>query len=262
MRFIKKICFPALIMAVSLFMPSCKKEVPPPSNVIMTEVISAASGPAASWKEAKSKAYRAVKFYPSDPNARIMLALALEQCGQKNNALDEIKTAVKLDKDNFAAQFNLGRILMASDHYDEALGPLKTALKLSPGNQEVVILLARCSQILGLYDDAILYYKALSRGGRYINKPEALNEIAVIMVKKGEYQKAYGILQLALGKDQDNPSVILNLAIVCDKYMGIKPDALKLYQKYLELTLKNTGLKQTRAEVDARMKEISTFQGL
>ena len=245
---------------LSILLFSCGRVAPLPGDVMVTEAIDAAAGPGANWKDAKAKAYKAVKYYPQDPNARVMLGLALEQCGQANNALDEMKNAVELDKKNFMAQFNLGRMLIGGEHYDEALGPLKTALSLSPGNENVLVLLGRVSNVLGLYDDAIKYYAALARGERYANSPEPYNEIGMALVKKGEYDKAYAILVEGLKKNNGNPSVIINLAILCDKHLNKKDTAIKLYQKYIEATLKNSELEGKRAEVNKRMKTISGLQ--
>lgn len=241
---------------ISLVLVSCKKEIPVSGDVAVLEIISIASGPSADWKLARSKAYKAVKDYPNDPNAYIMLGLASEQTGHRNDAIESLMKAVKLDPTSFPAQFHLGRMLLSAEHYEEALGPLKSAFKILPGNQETAILLARTLQTLGLYDDAIRYYIALSKGGRYKGRPEALNQVGVILVKKGDYDNAYKYFLESFKIDQSNPSTILNLAVVCDRYVGKKPAALKLYQKYLEITLKNPELKNKRAEIDSRMKEI------
>ena len=253
----------SLVMAfstLSILLFSCGRVAPFPGDVMVSEAITAAAGPGANWKDAKAKAYRAVKYYPEDSNARVMLGLAMEQCGQANDALDEMKNAVELDKKNFMAQFNLGRMLIGGEHYDEALGPLKTALKLSPGNENVFVLLGRVSNVLGLYDDAIKYYAALARGGRYANSPEPYNEIAMALVRKGEYDKAYDILVVGLKKNSGSPSVLINLAILCDKHLDKRDTALKLYQKYLEATLKNSELEGKRDQVNRRMKIISGLQ--
>lgn len=245
---------------LSIFLFSCSRVAPLPGDVMVSQAIDAAAGPGANWKDAKAKAYKAVKYYPEDSNARVMLGLAMEQCGQANNALDEMKNAVKLDKENFMAQFNLGRMLIAGEHYDEALGPLKTALALSPENENVLVLLGRVSNILGLYDDAIKYYAALIRGERYADGPEPYNEIAMALVRKGDYDNAYAILVKGLKKNPNSPSVLINLAILCDKHLDKKDTALKLYQKYIEVTLKNSELEGKRAEVNNRMKIISSLQ--
>ncbi len=223
---------------------------------MISDLISTASGPGADWKLAKSKAYKAVKAYPEDPNARVIFALASEQSGHINDAVESARAAVRLDPDNFPAQFHLGRLLVLAQHCEEALGPLKSALRISPGNQETVILLAKASQNTGLYDDAIRYYLPLSRGGRYAGKSEPFNEIAYAYAMKGDYPKAYEYLVQAYKSSQNNPSAVLNLAILCDLHMGKKDVAKKLYQKYIELTLKNPDLKARRSEIDQRMQAL------
>ncbi len=242
----------------ALLLCSCGKMTPEVNDEMIGEVIETAAGPGADWKVAKSKAYKTVKYFPEDPNARVMHAVALDQCGLKNNALDEAKKAVQLDKDNFFAQFTLGRLLCENQFYNEAIPPLKEAYRLRPGSEDVLVLLAKSAKICGIYDEAVGYYRALAKSPRFKDRPEAYNQIGVLLVKKNDYKRAYAIFLEALKRDKENPSVILNTAIVCDRYLGKTDLALRLYQRYLETTLKNPALEKRRAEVDSRMQAISS----
>ena len=252
-----KICFVILLSFVLIvFEQSCAKKPTVPANEMLSELIAMSESPGADWKFVKKKAYGIVKYYPEDPNARIIFALALEQCGQRNNALDQLKEAVKLDKENFFTNYSLGRLLLESDHPDEALGYLRTAENLRQGDENTVILLAKTTSLMGLYDESINCYARLFKAGRYCGKVEPLNEIALNLFRKGEYKKAESFLKHALKIDRNNPTIMLNLGILLDKYLDQPKTAKMAYQNYIQLTLRNSGLEKKRARISERMAEL------
>ena len=250
--------FAAFFIAAALFSTllslSCSREAAKSNREMMQELIQVAGGPGADWKEAKKLSYKMVKAYPDDPLARIMHALALEQSGQKANALDEIKRAVELDRDNFFAQLTLGRILHDNERYDDALEPLRNAERLDPDDQNATVLLAKCCQLSGNYPDAIKYYAKLAKSPLFSEKPEPYNQLGVILYKRGEYAKCKDLLVMGLKRDSSSPTVTLNLAILYDRAFNDPKRAVLLYQKFLELSLKNLSMEKKRAEVDERIK--------
>jgi Flp pilus assembly protein TadD len=183
-----------------------------------------------------------------------MLALALEQCGQPDNAIDEIRKAVELDPKNFMAQYTKGRILFERDRIGDCIAPLKEASKLKPDSGNVILLLARSSEKLGRYKEAMGYYATLARIPAYKDRPEPYNELAVMYVKQKDNVKASAFFNEAYKKAPTNHIVVLNIGIFCDVYLNNPAYAIKHYNKYQELTLSNRELEPVRIKLTKRIE--------
>lgn len=236
----------------------CERQAQMSSEELQQQTLDALSGKTADWKKALKFAGKAVKKNPADANAHVIYALALEQCGGKSGALDEIKKASELDPKNFTAIYTKGRMLLEGEHYEDAIGPLRDARKMRPEDPNVLLLNGKCAMHMGLYDESMSCYQGLARNAQFSGRPEIYNELAVIMLKKKDIRKASKLFELALRKAPENHTVVLNMAVLLDRHLRNPQEALKFYQKYLELTLSNPELKNKRAAIDARMQELRT----
>ena len=53
-----------------------------------------------------------------------------------------------------------------------------------------------------------------------------------------------------------NPVTVLNMAVLCDKYLKRPKDANAFYQRYLTLTQRDSSLAAERAGVEARIQAL------
>jgi tetratricopeptide (TPR) repeat protein len=115
-----------LLVFISISFFSCKEKKYESNSVLLNKAKEAAHKNG-EWEDAKSLAFKARKQDMNDPNARIMFALALEQCGDRDRAIEEIKVAVNLDPENFMAQYTKGRMLFKTEIYEDCPDPLEAA---------------------------------------------------------------------------------------------------------------------------------------
>lgn len=245
-----------LAIAFAFFLSACGERTKLTNDQLLQSALSAACGPKADWQKARAFATKAVKQNQNDARAHVILALSLEQCGQINSAIDEIRKAVALDPKNFLALFTNGRMLFERDRIGDSIAPLKEAYKIHPDNDNALILLARSSAALGRFKEAAEYYATLVKHPAYKDRPEPLNEIGVLYVSQKDYAKALALFNGAYKKAPNNHIVVLNLGILNDVYLKDSPNAVKYYNKYQELTLQNPELEPIRDKLKRRIEVI------
>lgn len=84
-------------------------------------------------EQALGQFQRVLDFEPTQVQARIMVALVLLKQGRTDDAIIEIKRAIKVDEDNAFAQNVLGSAYMAKGMYEEGLEALNRAIEIDPG---------------------------------------------------------------------------------------------------------------------------------
>jgi len=111
-----------LLPVLSICFYSCKDKQYQSNAVLLKKAITAANDNG-EWEDAKALAFKAREQDLNDANARVMFALALEQCDDLDRAVEEIKVAASLDADNFMAHYTKGRILFKTERYEDCPGP-------------------------------------------------------------------------------------------------------------------------------------------
>jgi Flp pilus assembly protein TadD/TolB-like protein len=87
--------------------------------------------------EAEHELAEVVTLEPDDPEVHILLAQALEAEGKHPQAVDELKTSLKLD-DSAEAHISLARVYLSMNQIELARAQGQAALALEPGNQQAV----------------------------------------------------------------------------------------------------------------------------
>ena len=263
----KKNIYIYVICATGLLLSSsCGKKKEYESNDILLAKAVKSAAEDCDWEAAKALAYKAREQNPNDPAARIMFALALEQCSDLDRAVEEITTAASLAPSDFMAQYTKGRILFKAEMYQDCPAPLETAREIRPGNPQVLLLLAETYAMLKNYKESIKNYVALAKTDIYKNKPEPYNEIGVLFFKKKNYKMSLEFFNRAYAKSSDSPAVNLNLGVFWDTVSVLYKkeaassgkaagNALKYYTKYIKLT---EGLSRdaNRKKVSARIEQL------
>ena len=260
---ILKIALPsALAIAIAACLSACGDRTKLTNDQLLQNAFAAASGPKADWQKARLFAAKAVKQDQNDARAHVMLALSLEQCGQISGAIDEIRRAVALDPKNFLALFTNGRMLYENGRIGDSISPLKEAYKIHPGNDNVLVLLAGSSAKLGRFKEAANYYATLAKHPMYKDRPDPLNEIGVLYAAQKDYPTALACFNLAYKKAPNSHIVVLNLGIIYDVYLKDPPNAIRFYNKYQELTMRNPELEPLRDKLKRRIEVLKATNKL
>ena len=256
-----------IIAALIMVCSSCSNKEPYESNAsILKKAIESASN--GEWEKAKELAFKAKTQDPKDPSARIMFALALEQCEDIERAIEEIKVAVSLDPSSFMAQYTKGRLLFQNEIYEDCPAPLEKANELKPGQARVLLLLARTYSLLNNYDEAIKNYVQLAKLPEFKESPEVFNELGVLFFKKKDYKRAIRFFNRAYTLNPKLPSINLNLAVfyetlvpLCEgnkeKALTALKNAIKYYSDYEQLLVSDSHAETTRKEIIDKIADLN-----
>lgn len=91
--------------------------------------------------EAKTEAAQAVAIDSQNPIYRAVLGNALAKAGDRKEAIEQYRTAIKLKPDYENALYNLGRVLKEDGQVNEAKLVLADALKYDAKDDRVLLLL-------------------------------------------------------------------------------------------------------------------------
>ncbi len=246
MKSLQIICFAAVCAAFLL--TACGPE--PTADEWMRK--SLASAKEAKWKRALDQAENAVANAPGDTLANVLYAIALENNGHTDEALN-VAARAGTDSSCFIAQYTLGRIYFRQQKYDSCIKPLTRAMELRPDDANTLILLARAKLRLNT-EDALNLNKRLLDLPQFKESPVVYNELGVIQVLKNEPKKATSLFLKALSLDADNPHLNLNAAILYDYYLGNQMMASKYYNSFLRLSANRRELLDEYKEVQTRLE--------
>lgn len=146
--------------------------------------------------EAAEEFRRALEVRPDSVEARINLAAALSQQGDRAGAITRLREAVALAPANLTARFNLALLLSAGGPSPEAIEHLNAVLATKPQDAEARRELARLLRDAGRYDDALVEYQqavmdAPSDEAARLGRAETY-------VRTGRYQQARDLLEADL----------------------------------------------------------------
>jgi len=128
--------------------------------------------------------------------------------------------------------FNAGLANLRVGQFDKAEGRLERALAMSPGNPEILFSLANFYRETGQPAIAArLYKRTLELNPRH---HRAANNLAVMLVAAGHFEKAKPLLQFAIGLDGTSPERFFLLAQVESK-MNQPAEALAAIHQALAL---------------------------
>jgi tetratricopeptide (TPR) repeat protein len=210
------------------------------------------------WQQALKYAQEAVKREPANAGALILLALAYENSGDLEQALQTARLAVKADAKYFQAQYTLGRLCLQDPaKIQDSIEPLKRALRLNPGDTDTLVLLAQGSKKLGLLE-TVKYFEQLAKSKRYQGRPEPWNEMMIIYAEQNNTRDAARCLVTAYSRAKDNPIIVLNFALFWDYYANPKRpvQAVKYYRKFLTIVANNSAFDSKVVQIKKRINEI------
>ncbi len=115
------------------------------------------------YEEAAQAFRAALEALPASVRARVNLASALAQTGERRAAMEMFARALELDPDNQAARFNLGVLSARDGDFAGAAEHLRRAVALHPEDVEARLELARALRRLDRLEEALGHAAEASR---------------------------------------------------------------------------------------------------
>ncbi len=177
-----------------------------------------------------------------------LLGLACQDSGQLDAAANAYKQALKLDRNNAAADYNLGCLRCQQNNFPGAMDYLTTYVVLRPRDVQGYLRLGTAHFHYALErtgQERIKFLEAARRdfesAERVSGTADALNALGVLDLQRrspgaDSARAAAAKFAMALHLDPHYASALLNLAIVFQQYLNEPREALKLYSQYLTIT--------------------------
>jgi Flp pilus assembly protein TadD len=182
--------------------------------------------------EAIKQLREALRFKPDFAEAHNNLGVALDKQDQRDAAIIEYRTAIRLQPDYTAAHYNLGKSLFNEGQTDAAIIEYQAAIQFKPNFTDAHnnLGVALCQK--GRLDEAILQFqKTLSL------KPDfakANYNLGNVLFQKGRDDEAMVYYQKALAILPDYPEARNNLGVALGK-KGRSDEAIRQFQEVLRL---------------------------
>ena len=209
-----------------------------------------------------------------------MLALTQYQVDSTTlaSSLELMEKALALTPERYDLLYMKGWLLMHGARYKDALAVLQQAYDLHmnsdnnshvPENVEGAIqyCIAVCNFHLHKNDDAISYMEKAMRHSNYSQSPELLNNLAVLRMRKKQYDKAtLDLLNKARTAKPNFPEYNINMAVCVDLYpdKARAPGWYSLAQKCINIALNDKNITASRKQdllvakqqIDARLRKL------
>lgn len=166
------------------------------------------------------------------------VGLAAQAAGQVTNALKAYRQALTLARDKdpetmAEVRHNLGCLHLERGDNSSAESELAAFTLLRPKIVDGWVKLGTAqlrARRLEAAERSFAQALALDR-----HHTEALNAVGVMMLQKRRPRDAYNYFSAALQTRPQDPTALLNLALVAHHYLNLKPLALQKYREYLAL---------------------------
>jgi TolB-like protein/Tfp pilus assembly protein PilF len=216
------------------------------------------------WPGAGAEYERAVALQPLDPAPRQWRSEWLMNVGRGDQALEEARTATRLDPLSAGASLNLGWQLFLARQYPDAIAQLKATIKSSPNFAAAQRALGMTYVEAGQFDEAMTAFKAAAAtapgkpvnlaGLAYANarahrSAEGTQLLARLRAMSGrEYVSPFDLALVALGLDDSKQAFDLlqqavdeHASAVASLAVDPRLDALRSDPRFKDL-LKRSGL--------------------
>lgn len=173
-----------------------------------------------------------VKKMPGNARAHSNLGLALGAEGRTDEAIAELREAIRLQADIPFAHYNLGLALSRLNRDTEAVPLFEEELRLQPAYAPAWCDLGLSLYQLGRRDEAVAAYeKALRFKPDY---PDALERLGVTLASLGRLPEAVARHEQALKLRPDSPGIHQNLGIAL-ALSGQLPKAIEQFERAILL---------------------------
>jgi Flp pilus assembly protein TadD len=161
-------------------------------------------------EEALSQLKEALRLQPSDAEAHSNLGTVLQARGQIAEALVELEAAARLKPNDDRLRFNLGNGFFVAGRLDDAVRELSRAIALNPDNEDAHFNLAMIVGPRGQVDEAIAHLRrVIELNPRHA---DAYRNLAVALGLQGRLDEAIVRARTAQRLAPDSPQIAQHLA--------------------------------------------------
>lgn len=200
------------------------------------------------YDEAQGYLRAALRQQPGNPFIHSNIGATYLKMGNPEAAIESFCTAIKIAPVYDAAHANLGRAYERVCRYQDAIASYREAMRIRPGNHEILTSLGNIFNDRGMPRNAEQCYRKAAAlepcSSRYLcnlgnflagrglleeaeaifgkaqscspDSEDPVAGIADIYIKRGDYNKALGLLQPLIRRGSVNVNVVLGFAKVCD----------------------------------------------
>ncbi|MFN2202191.1 MAG: tetratricopeptide repeat protein [Caldilineaceae bacterium] len=166
------------------------------------------------------------------PQARIGLARALEETGQQDEALAQLRTAVDIAPGYVEAQIALAEALSERGLDDDAYAILAATAESHPGNARATTALARAQGANRAWSEAEENYRktiSLNPGD-----PDAYVDLAALLIEQARYDEARPLLATALETDGESVNAFIQSGVL-EQRLGNEERAFSWFRRARDL---------------------------
>ena len=159
-----------------------------------------------------------VTKHPDDPMAHYRYGLILARVGRREEAIDQMRTALEMRAFDPYILRDVGRVYYLNGQYEQSLKMLKTAHNMIPNDADCNLYLGQTYMEMGLFDESSpvlkevvekhpyytkVYYVLGQSLGKQGNMADAHYYLGIYYIHKGDYQTAATQFQRALTYAKD-----------------------------------------------------------
>jgi len=180
-----------------------------PNSPAGYDLLGIASAELGDYAEAEKCFRRAISLNPRFVGAHNDLARSLYRRGMADAAIQEFRAVLKVDANNFTANFNLGLIHRERKEYAESIQYLLVARRLMPADAQTSLALADAYFRAGATKDGL----ALSREilSAHAGDPQLDLSLGTLLLEQKQYSDAAACLERARVADPRNFDLLHNL---------------------------------------------------
>jgi tetratricopeptide (TPR) repeat protein len=143
---------------------------------------------------------RAMQLDPENAGAIVGYGNVLSVRNERDSAILMFNRALEIDPEYKEATYGKALAFYEQKKYNEGIAILQPLIESNPDYYDAILLIGDCYYIQKKYDEAITWYEnAYQNGG--IRSRMLCHIMAYIYDTKGDYEKAIGLYQEALGYD-------------------------------------------------------------
>jgi tetratricopeptide (TPR) repeat protein len=184
------------------------------------------------WRDDISLYRHAIAVVPGNYIAYYNLASALEAQGQTDEAVVQLREAVRVRPYYVPARAELGQLLASQGHTDEALQELQTAVRLRPDDPTAHYRLGSVLGSLGRSNEAIVEFTETVR--LQPNNADAHYNLALALAQQDHVPDAAREFATAVGLRPDDADAHFNLGVALAR-LGQLDAAIKQFNETLRI---------------------------
>jgi len=207
--------------------------------------------------DAVAELKRAIKINPQAPSYHANLGEILRQAGKLDEAADALQSAIKLDPNNAQALNNLGIIEYEKRRFKQAVDYYRRALALNPNMSEALNNLGNALRLTGDIDGALhAYQEALTQRAVY---PEVYNNLGTLLQQDRKFEEAEHALRKAIQQNARYIEAHNNLAQLLFGQNN-EVEALRVLSEALKFAPKNVQTLLLTAKIQLKRNNLQAAE--